>query len=114
MYPTTDAASAGSGFDPRVGQLERARMNAPTPTNGRVQIPQLLDEQNGSLIELHKTIAEFEQRLAGVLAPDVPTQTDIRKNDVAAVQVVDRLLVSNRGIAEATGRLRDLIQRLHL
>ena len=113
MYPTADGSSAanqawvaGTGYAGTLG--------GQTPTNGRVQIPGLLDEQNGQVMELHKAISELEQRLSAVLAHAVPAEAKNSIDPPPPVQIMDRVQRSNQMIALAADRLRGLMQRLHL
>ncbi len=110
MYPD----SGSSARSQAAGQSAYGLGPAPTPTNGRVQIPGLLDEQNGQVMELHKTISELEQRLSAVLAHDVPTEAKNTIDPPPPVQIMDRVQRSNQMIAMADERLRGLMQRLHL
>ncbi len=113
MYPT--AESGGSANQGRMSGIGYAgTLGGQTPTNGRVQIPGLLDEQNGQVMELHKTISELEQRLSAVLAHDVPSEAKNSIDPPPPVQIMDRVQRSNQMIALAADRLRGLMQRLHL
>ena len=112
MYPT---AEQGGSARNQAAQGYAGTLGGPTPTNGRVQIPGLLDEQAGALMELNKTIHEFENRLSMVLAHDVPTAAGVNaKDSVAPVQVSDRLMMANSAISGATAHIRELMSRLHL
>ena len=110
MYPDTGSSARAQAA--QTGYLGACL--PPTPTNGRMQIPGLLDEQNGQVMELHKTISELEQRLSAVLAHDVPAETKASIDPPPPVQIMDRVQRSNQMIALAADRLRGLMQRLHL
>ena len=112
MYPTAEGSSARNQASMQTSYGLGG--GAPTPTNGRVQIPGLLDEQNGQVMELHKTISELEQRLSSVLAHDMPSDAKNAIDPPPPVQIMDRVQRSNQMIALASDRLRGLMQRLHL
>lgn len=82
---------------------------APTPA----AIPSHLDEQQGALSQLHKTISELEDHLAPVLSHDARVAENNRIEPPESPQFVHRLGRHNREIHLAIQRLYALHARLH-
>lgn len=86
----------------------------PTPiSNGRIGIPQMLDEQQGSLSHLHEALMELEKRLALVLGV-MPAMENTKPLPPSSSQIVDRLQEHDSSIREARARVTSLIERLQL
>lgn len=83
-------------------------------TAAPVSIPNQLDEQQGALAHLHKTISEIEDHLAAVLSTHAMGAETLNKIDPPeSPKFVDRLGRHNREIHLAIQRLQALHGRLH-
>jgi hypothetical protein len=108
-----EGPSSGSRDQTKVPQRAAGPMTE-NAASARPSIPGILDEQNSSIIGLHKLINELENRLSQVLSHDVPVDASNRIDPPPPIQVADRLVTHNRGIDMAQQRLGQLMQRLHL
>jgi len=71
--------------------------------------------QEKAIAELHDIIGQLTVRLKPVLTPDVPTDKERALSDEAKpVQspLATQLEANNRGVSEASRKVRDLMERL--
>lgn len=96
--------------------VEQGGAAMPMGNSPRPNIPMMLDEQSGLIVNLHNIISELENRLAAVLSHDepIPAEAGNRIDPPPMIQVTDRLAINNRGLEMAQRRLGQLMQRLHL
>lgn len=128
-----DAYDRGKAMESRAAQVDHLEMakrarfgegaaimrnrgpvdSSPT-TAPQAPIQSALHEQAMDVVELHRILSVLEERLAPVLGPRPGGPDGLEKNRVEPTHIVERISLGNVAIRVAQGRIRELLDRLHL
>ena len=78
------------------------------------QVTREIVRSNNALEILHKTIAELEARLSGILSSQEPTPTTNEKENQALVPMAIQLQGIRNGISNAISMIQSILKRIEL